>query len=524
MEFIKKHYKKVLFLIGYAILGYYMLKYTFDYFEELHSFNSKGFTLFVLCGIALIVLTMIILIKFNRGNIAKQFVVIALIWGTAFAVINPPFLVPDEIVHINRSYDLAKGRIFYKAHEDHMMLPFGLYKYDQNIWNSVDRDGISKYLDIANTPLEKDRLIKYNASSTGAYNFIAYVPQSIGTFIGDLLNLPTYFVLVLGRLTNLAVWILLGYLALKYMPIRKDLLFLIMFLPVGVQQAASYSPDALLNSASFLVIAYILHLKFEKEEVDYKDLLKVIGLTVLIGSIKLPYILIAGTLILIPNKKIKFGVFGKFIALILILLVNFAVMFGWQTLSKPKTQNQQITTTQSNDSSKESDKVNWVNEIVTQPNLFIEKVSETLENAEEFYSKSFTAFLGWFKVQPTKEFSVLMLNVLLLFAVLGDEKKYLLGVFDRILYLLMTVGMYLLLCAVAFQWANKPLSEIVIFDGIQGRYFYPFIIGIYMVLQNNILKIKNSDIWINTYRNLYVCWTLMFSSAMIINCYFIYNY
>ena len=117
-----------------------------------------------------------------------------------------------------------------------------------------------------------------------------------------------------------------------------------------------------------------------------------------------------------------------------------------------------------------------------------------------------------------------MLNVLLLFAVLGDEKKYLLGVFDRILYLLMTVGMYLLLCAVAFQWANKPLSEIVIFDGIQGRYFYPFIIGIYMVLQNNILKIKNSDIWINTYRNLYVCWTLMFSLAMIINCYFIYNY
>ena len=165
-----------------------------------------------------------------------------------------------------------------------------------------------------------------------------------------------------------------------------------------------------------------------------------------------------------------------------------------------------------------------MNEIVTQPNLFIEKVSETLENAEEFYSKSFTAFLGWFKVQPTKEFSVLMLNVLLLFAVLGDEKKYLLGVFDRILYLLMTVGMYLLLCAVAFQWANKPLSEIVIFDGIQGRYFYPFIIGIYMVLQNNILKIKNSDIWINTYRNLYVCWTLMFSLAMIINCYFIYNY
>ena len=41
MEFIKKHYKKVLFLIGYAILGYYMLKYTFDYFEELHSLTVK---------------------------------------------------------------------------------------------------------------------------------------------------------------------------------------------------------------------------------------------------------------------------------------------------------------------------------------------------------------------------------------------------------------------------------------------------------------------------------------------------
>lgn len=529
MELIKKYYKKVIFIITYVVLALWMLKYTLKNLGEADSFNSKGYTLFVFGLIVLIAITMLILIKFNRKVIAKQFVIIAFIWGSAFTVINPPFLVPDEIVHINRSYDIAKGRIFYKAHEDSMMLPFGLYKYDQNVWNSVNKEGMRKYIDTMSTPLEKERLIKYNADSTGAYNFIAYIPQSIGVFIGDLLNLPTYFVLVLGRITNLLVWIALGYLALKYMPIKKELLFLLMFLPVGIQQAASFSPDALLNSASFLIIAYILHLKFVKEDVNYKDILKVIGLSILIGSVKLPYILISGLVILIPNKKIKFNVWGKILILIMIAVTNIVMLFGWKTLSKPKvTSIQQEATTEIEKESEieeviESKKVNWVNEVAKNPKLFIKKVMETLEGSEEFYRKSFTAFLGWFKVQPTNEFTYIILSVLLLFALKGDEGKYILGIFDRSIFLLMTIGMYALVCLISYQWSNIPLSEVGIFTGIQGRYFYPFIIGIYMVTQNTILKIKNSDFWINNFRNLYVCWTLMFSLGMIVNCYFVAN-
>lgn len=529
MEFIKKYYKKAIFLIFYLILALWMLKYTFKNLGESNSFNSKGYTLFILGLIVLIAITMFILIKFNRQSIAKQFVIIAFIWGIAFTVINPPFLVPDEIVHINRSYDIAKGRIFYKAHKDNMMLPFGLYKYDQNIWSSVNKEGMKKYLDTMSTPLEKDRLIKYNADSTGAYTFIAYIPQSIGVFIGDLLNLPTYFVLVLGRITNLLVWIGLGYLALRYMPIKRELLFLLMFLPVGVQQAASFSPDALLNSASFLIIAYILNLKFVKDSLEYKDVLKIIGLSILIGSVKLPYILIAGLVILIPNKKIKFKFFGKMLILIMIAISNIVILFGWKVLSKPQItskQQESIINEENQKDSKEvieSKKVNWVNEVIKNPKLFIEKVIDTLEGSEEFYRKSFTAFLGWFKVQPTNEFAYIILGVLLLFALKGDEGKYLLGIFDRSIFLLMTIGMYTLVCLISYQWANVPLSEIGIFTGIQGRYFYPFIIGIYMIAQNNILKIKNSNFWINNFRNLYVCWTLMFSLGMIVNCYFVAN-
>lgn len=258
----------------------------------------------------------------------------------AFIFINPPYLVPDESVHIYRAYDIAKGRLFFKGSENNMMLPVGVKKYDKQLWDIINNGkGSKNYIQNINTPLEKDNLIKYDADATAAYNTIAYIPQSIGMFIGDLLNLSSYFIIILGRISNFLTWLALCYLALKYIPIKTNFLFLLMCIPMGMQQAASTSPDALLNSSSFLLIAYILYLKFEKEKVDYKDVGIIILLTIIIGSIKLPYIAIGGILILIPNNKMKFKSFGKIMLIILIAFSSLAVKSGWEKISAPKIEN-----------------------------------------------------------------------------------------------------------------------------------------------------------------------------------------
>lgn len=500
------------------------------HFKNLEAYKSKGFLLISVVLVGLMIISMITLTKFNSKSIEKQFLVVGLIWGMAFIFINPPYLVPDESVHIYRAYDIAKGRLFFKGSENSMMLPVGVKKYDKQLWDIINNGkGSKNYIQNINTPLEKDTLMEYDAHTTSAYTTIAYIPQSIGMFIGDLLNLNSHFIITLGRISNFLTWLALCYLALKYIPIKKELLFLLMCIPIGMQQAASISPDALLNSSSFLLIAYILYLKFEKEKVEYKDAGIIILLTIIIGSIKLPYIAIGGILILIPNNKIKFKYFGKIILISLIVISSLAVKSGWEKLSAPKIENSVIAednASQKNngeetkkEKKEEISLVGTAKNILKEPGLFIDKVIYTFKKNRVFYNDTFTVNMGWFKVMPPNWTVHLILLMLFVFAIKGDE-KFKLKKFDKIIFFLLVIGMYVALCGVSLQWKQKPVNQVDSFEGIQGRYFYPFIIGMYFVFQNTKLKLKLNEFWVNSYRNIYLCWTLMFSLAMIFQRYF----
>lgn len=525
MEILKKHYAKLLYVIFIAML----IISSFNYFNEQGKFEKKGVILVSIGLLVLMLITLLILIKFNKSSIANQFLIIALIWGIAFVFINPQYLVPDESVHIFRSYDLAKGRIFYRGSEGSSLLPTSVGDHDMKVWHSYGDRSIKKYLSAINTPLEKDVVSEYNATSTTAYTSIAYVPQAIGMFIGDTLNLQPYFIVTLGRLTNLLVWIILCYFAIKFISIKKELLFMLVFIPMGIQQAASCSPDALLNSASFLLISYILYLKFERENVSWKDTLIIIVLSMVIASIKLPYVAIAGLTILIPNKKIKFGIGGKIGLILLIAVVSLLVMIGWSKLSKPITntkivventieESEEVNNEESNSS--ESGYIGMVKKVINEPKEFVETVINTVKVNADFYFSSFTAYFGWFKVLASRNFRWMIIWGLIIFAIKGDENGYKLKLFDKTIFLLMTLGMYVVLCLVSLQWKSVPISQLDTFEGIQGRYFYPFIIGVLLLFQNTKLNLKINKYWINSYRNAYVSWTLAFSLAMIYIGYF----
>lgn len=522
MEMLKRHYAKLLYIVFVAML---VIK-SFKYFDAQGKFEKKGVILVSIGLLLLMILTLCILIKFNRSSIANQFLIIALIWGVAFVFINPQYLVPDESVHIFRSYDLAKGRIFYRGSKENSILPASIGNHDIKVWDSYDCRSIKKYLSAIDTALEKDIVSEYNSTATTAYTAIAYIPQSIGMFIGDALSLQPYFIITLGRLTNLLVWIILCYFAIKFISIKKELLFMLIFVPVGLQQAASCSPDALLNSSSFLLIAYIIYLKFEKEKILFKNIVLVILLSMIIASIKLPYVAIAGLVILIPNKKIRYGIGGKIGILISIIIVSLGLTIFWNKISKPIGSNiiiEENIVKQTGEVKKNETETGYtgiMKKVINEPKEFVKTVLNTLSVNADFYFSSFTAYFGWFKVLASREFRWMIIWGLIIFALKGDESGYKLKLFDKSIFLLMTLGMYVVLCLVSLQWKNEPISQLDTFEGIQGRYFYPFIIGILLLLQNNRLNFKINNYWINSYRNAYVSWSLAFSLAMIYIGYF----
>ena len=101
---------------------------------------------------------------------------------------------------------------------------------------------------------------------------IRYLPQTIGMTISELFNFPIIFAVTLSEFLAVIFYTFICYLALKKIPIKKEVMMLIMLLPICIQQMGSFSYDMMLNCFSFLFIAYIFHFKFEKERITTKDL------------------------------------------------------------------------------------------------------------------------------------------------------------------------------------------------------------------------------------------------------------
>lgn len=92
---------------------------------------------------------------------------------------------------------------------------------------------------------------------------VKHLPATIGIMLGIILRLPTYWVMQLGEIFALIFYIGVCSKALLLMPVKKEIFEIIMLFPMSIQQAASINYDAVLLPLCFLLIAYILHIKFD---------------------------------------------------------------------------------------------------------------------------------------------------------------------------------------------------------------------------------------------------------------------
>lgn len=137
--------------------------------------------------------------------------------------------------------------------------------------------------------------------------FIRHFPAAIGILFGILLNCSSYWIIQLGELFSLAFYIIICNQALKLTPIKKTLFEVVMLLPMCIQQASSINYDSVLMPLSFFYIAYILYLKFEKQQIVVKDFVILGTVLTTVAVIKLPYGVMGLMLLILPWEKINFG-------------------------------------------------------------------------------------------------------------------------------------------------------------------------------------------------------------------------
>ena len=224
----------------------------------------------------MIVLTIItfILLKFlfkdKNIKIENWYLVLSIIVYGTYIIAFPLFAPHDEYYHWGRAYEISEGHLLSEVNDNYSMtkLPLAVSTLYNTEFTNIRYATTYNTKDIRINEWEK---AMFDMRTVAVYSPVQYIPQSIGIAIARIFTSRTLVMAYFGRIMNAIMSIILMYLAIKLIPFGKKILFTIAFIPIAVEGFTSLSADAITISISFLLLAYILNLKFNK---DIKTLTK----------------------------------------------------------------------------------------------------------------------------------------------------------------------------------------------------------------------------------------------------------
>lgn len=226
-------------------------------------------------------------------GLVRLFIICSLLFGTVMSLLVPPAQVPDELNHMQFVFSSIGAKECCEEMQKLVIPAVG--EVIRNAGTKVDREAYSA--------LWKQKLSSYEYSFSPNLLLLKYPGPALGVAAGLLLELPVGWILFLAEMCALLLYTLLGALAVYIAPIKKPLFLFILLLPMAMQQAGSFSYDSLNNAAAMLAVAYFLHLILEKEKAGIRELLISALFLLLLLYIKTVYVLCGALLLLLPLRK-----------------------------------------------------------------------------------------------------------------------------------------------------------------------------------------------------------------------------
>ncbi len=255
------------------------------------------------------------------GKFYNKIAITIVLSGSLFVVSSPNLDIPDENAHFARALYVA---------DFHAYLP----KKDKDLKVS---DDVSKVTKEFRVPLKQTGLDKIKVSFkkvhsslfivTNASSFIPYIPQVIGVWIARILGLSLLWLVILGRFCNLVCYALITRLAIKKAKGFEILFGSIALLPMCVYLAASFSTDGMVNALTFYLIAQFCYLINRDQKVSLRDMIIFTALSLVLATMKLPYVLLVGLLLFIPKEKMTIK--KNYLYAALLIFVTAILSFLW---------------------------------------------------------------------------------------------------------------------------------------------------------------------------------------------------
>ncbi|HCS38832.1 MAG TPA: hypothetical protein DIW44_04510 [Anaerolineaceae bacterium] len=387
------------------------------------------------------------------------FSILILVVGMILLLITPAGANFDEETYVARIWEMALGHVIPNSYLDSPeRLPSGFFtiSYRRNInLPATDIETLNQQLKVK---IDDYDLMTYQTRAK-YFPTLFLVQAVVMRFFGPHLHYPILILYYLLRFSYLIIYCLLIFFSIKVLPFGKWVFGTLAVFPMCLIQAAAVSADSLIIGISFLFIAWVIRIATsEKEALSKKELIVVCLLILALGTLKPNAVFLLPFLIIIPVRLLKNN--KAWIPILIATVASVSIPVIWSQLAPELTENPGI------------DPARQLVILITNPHIFFKSLWVMLSSSLPNYLKQIVGVAGYGYWNMPRIIYWLIPAALVL-ALFSESAKVTLSTRQRILTGIIAL-FNLFMVFLVFYVVITPVGVTRI-DGIQGRYFEPFL-------------------------------------------------
>ena len=396
--------------------------------------------------------------------------VAALLTAVAFALLTPPFQVPDEVSHYWRSRALAIGRTGGVSPDGRVgdSVPLEAKGLVAATWSELD----------AGTPYDPNRLVSarrvrvqprplvFVRIPSVVYTPAPYLPQTSATWITDLLRVQPLVAFYIGRLAVLLAAAVCVQWSLRVAGERRWALVPVVCAPMTLFLAGSYSGDAMTIAAALLFTGLVAAAASLEEPLAPRELRLLTFSAVLLALCK-AYVPLLLLLAAIPSRRFRGGRAHFRAAALFVIALALALLVSAHFASFARHQRRDART----------DVARQQQIVADDPQRFLALAARDLRENGRLYAEEAVGRLGRLEVAlPAAAMWCHLAATAWVALCLVPRLQWR---FRLLALLLVTTMVVLIQLSQYLSWTAVGQASI---EGVQGRYFLPLVPSLLLAL------------------------------------------
>lgn len=313
------------------------------------------------------------------------------------------------------------------------------------------------------------------------YQPMAYIMPALGFSVARIFDVSFEYLYMFGRFCNMLLYIVLSYIAIRLIPVNKELMLFITVMPMAMHQACHLSHDVIVNGGMFVFFAFVIKKIVDDKPITWTDIFVINCMLVVFGTAKVVYCVTLFIVLAIPRRL--FLSFRDWIMKMMTIpmITLLALMATKYHEIEHFLLEETVISTVTNTYTFEF--------VFSHPVLFFKAVLLTLESHFWGWSKGAIGnYLGGLSVEIGEYLVISYFFLLLLCSLRNDKELIAFNICQKgILVSVAIIGTIGIIVGFAFAWTTYGAAS---FGGIQGRYFIPFFPFVFYCLQRNDITVS----------------------------------